>query len=55
MLQINITQVQQLFNVHKSVRCFDVNISMDRVAIVDEENKCSFFDIRSKQLLFYVS
>lgn len=54
MLQINSTLVQKLFNVHKSIRCFDVNISMDKAAIVDDENKCSFFDMRSKKLLFQV-
>lgn len=55
MLQVNSVLVQQLFNVKKSVRCFDVNLSMDRVAIVDNENKCSFFDIHTKRLLFQVS
>lgn len=55
MLQVSSTLVQQLFNVTKSVRCFDVNISMDKAAIVDDENMCSFIDIRSKTLLFQVS
>jgi len=55
MLQVNSTLIQQLFNVTKSVRCFDVNISMDKAAIVDDENMCSFIDIRSKKLLFQVS
>lgn len=55
MIQINSLMVQQLFNVNKSIRCFDVNISMDKAAIVDDENKCSFFDIQSKMLLFQVS
>lgn len=55
MLKVNSTIVQQLFNVNKSVRCFDVNISMDKAAIVDDENKCSFFDMKSKKLLFQVS
>lgn len=55
MLRVNSTLVQNLFNVNKSVRCFDVNISMDKAAIVDDENKCSFFDIQSKELLFEVS
>lgn len=54
MLQVNSTLAQKLFNVNKSVRCFDVNISMDKAAIVDDENKCSFFDMRSKKLLFKV-
>lgn len=54
MLQVNSTLVQKLFNVTKSVRCFDVNLSMDKAAIVDDENKCSFFDMRSKKLLFQV-
>jgi len=47
--------VQQLFNVNKSVRCFDINISMDKAAIVDDENKCSFFDMQAKKLLFQVN
>jgi hypothetical protein len=55
MLKVNSTTVQQLFNVNKSIRCFDVNISMDKAAIVDDENKCSFFDMKSKKLLFQVS
>lgn len=55
MLSVNSLLVQQLFNVTKSVRCFDVNISMDRAAIVDDENKCSFFDLKSKKLLFQVN
>lgn len=54
-LQVNSTIVQLLFNVTKSVCCFDVNISMDKAAIVDDENKCSFIDIHSKKLLFQVS
>ncbi|XP_027848854.1 intraflagellar transport protein 122 homolog [Aphis gossypii] len=55
MLHVNSLVVQQLFNVNKSVRCFDVNISMDKAAIVDDENKCSFFDMKSKKLLFQES
>lgn len=55
MVRINSTLVQKLFNVNKSVRCFDVNISMDKAAVVDDENICSFFDIQSKKLLFHVS
>lgn len=55
MLRVNNTLVQQMFNVNKSVRCFDVNISMDKAAIVDDDNKCSFFDMHSKKLLFHVS
>jgi len=54
MLRINSTSVQQLFNVNKSIRCFDVNMSMDKAAIIDNENICSFFDIKSKKLLFQV-
>lgn len=55
MLQVNSSLVQQLFNVNKSIRCFDVNISMDKAAIVDDEHICSFFDIQSKKLLFQVN
>lgn len=55
MLQVNNTLMQQLFNVTKSVHCFDVNKSMDKAAIVDVENKCSFYDMRSKKLLFQVN
>lgn len=55
MLHVNSLVVQQLFNVNKSVHCFDVNISMDKAAIVDDENKCSFFDMKSKKLLFQVN
>lgn len=55
MLRVNSTLIQQLFNVTKSIRCFDVNITMDKAAIVDNENKCSFFDMQSKELLFQVS
>lgn len=54
MLKINSILVQQLYNVTKSVLCFDVNITMDKIAIVDDENKCSFFDMHSKKLLFQV-
>lgn len=54
MLKVDSTIVQQLFNVNKSIRCFDVNISMDKAAIVDDDNVCSFFDIKSKKLLFQV-
>lgn len=54
MLQVNNIFVKQMFNVNKSVRCFDVNISMDKAAIVDDDNKCSFFDMHSKKLLFQV-
>jgi len=55
MVRVNSLVVHQLFNVIKSVRCFDVNISMDKVAIVDDENNCSFFDMKSKKLLFQVN
>lgn len=55
MLRVNSLVVQQLFNVTKSIRCFDVNISMDKAAIVDDENMCSFFDMKSKKLLFQVN
>ncbi|XP_050537912.1 intraflagellar transport protein 122 homolog [Daktulosphaira vitifoliae] len=51
MLKINSSKVNLLFDVTKSVRCLDVNISMDKITVVDSENKCSFFDIRSKKLL----
>lgn len=54
MLQVNSILIQQLFNVTKSVRCFDINITMEKIAIVDDENKCSFFDMQSKKLLFQV-
>jgi len=54
MLQVDSILVQQLFNVSKSICCFDVNISMDKVAIVDDEKKCYFFYIHSKKLLFQV-
>lgn len=54
MLRVDSTLIQQLFNVTKSVRCFDVNISMDKAAIVDDDNVCSFFDMQSKELLFQV-
>lgn len=54
MLRVNSTFLHQLFNVSKSIRCFDVNLTMEKVAIVDDENKCSFFDMQSKKLLFQV-
>jgi len=55
MLRVNSTLVQQLFNVNKSICCFDVNLSMEKAAIIDDESMCSFFDMKSKKLLFQVN
>ncbi|XP_050423327.1 intraflagellar transport protein 122 homolog [Adelges cooleyi] len=55
MLRIDSTMVQQLFNVNKSVRCLDVNLTMNKAAVVDSDNKCSFFDVHSKKLLYQES
>lgn len=41
-----------LIKINSAVRCLDLSAKRKKLAVIDEKNKCSVFDVHTKQLLF---
>lgn len=44
-----------LLKLTNSIRCIDLSMKRQKIAIIDDKNKCSVFEINSKKLIYEVT